>query len=57
MANNESLSPSNIISANLDRVSGVLQDMQGRGNAASNAQGAPLSPGIPPAVFGAGGTM
>ena len=57
MTDNGNLTASNIVSANLDRVSGALQGMQSQDDAARNAQGAPLSPGIPPAAFGAGGTM
>ncbi|TFK40135.1 6-phosphofructo-2-kinase-domain-containing protein [Crucibulum laeve] len=53
MADSNSLSvPSVKISQDLNRVAGVLQDMQDQGELQ------PLSsPGIPPAVFGAGGPM
>ncbi len=49
--NSSPTAPTLRISDNLTRVAGVLQDMQ----AAGELQ--PMSPGIPPAVFGAGGPM
>jgi hypothetical protein len=54
MADPNFLSASNIISQNLNRVTGVLQDMKECDIA---ALAVPRSPGIPPAAFGAGGRM
>ncbi len=49
------LTSSNIVGQNLHRVSGVLQDM--KDNATRKSLAVPMSPGIPPAAFGAGGKM
>lgn len=53
---NDLTSP-NAVAQNLHRVSGVLQDMKDRDNATKNFLAVPMSPGIPPAAFGAGGKM
>ena len=56
MADPELLSPSSV-SLNLSQVSGALQDMKDRATNIKHALAVPPSPGIPPAVFGAGGKM
>lgn len=53
MANSDAspVIPTLKITEDLTRVAGVLQDMQDAGELQ------PMSPGIPPAAFGAGGPM
>lgn len=57
MADSNSLSTPGVIVENLKRVSGALQDVMDRDAALKKAFTIPPSPGIPPAVFGAGGKM
>ena len=45
------------VSQDLKRVSGVLNDMLQEQALSAEGAGLPGSPGIPPAVFGAGGPM
>jgi len=46
-----------VVSQNLNKVSGALQEMKDRNTAMKHSLAVPPSPGIPPAVFGAGGKM